>query len=134
MPTTATGTRERAGVTDTIVLTVPAEEPYRGVATLVLGGIGSRLDLPFERMDDMQLALLSLLDAADGHELSMEVEVGVEEVSVSVGPLAEGSGSDEALRRVLSPLVDAVEPHRREGAEWVTLRLARSRAGSPDPA
>jgi hypothetical protein len=36
---------------------------HRGVATLVLGGDRSRLDLPHERVDELQLAVLSVLDA-----------------------------------------------------------------------
>ena len=40
-------------VTDMISLTIPTATRFRGVATLVLGGIGSRLDLPYERVDDL---------------------------------------------------------------------------------
>ena len=40
-------------MTDRIVLTIPAGARFRGVATLVLGGIGGRMDLPYERMDDL---------------------------------------------------------------------------------
>ena len=53
-------------VSDRIVLTVPAGARFRSVATLVLGGIGGRADLPYERMDDLQLAVLSILDSTDG--------------------------------------------------------------------
>ena len=53
-------------VTDRIVLTMPTDVRLRSVATLVLGGVGSRLDLPFEKTDDLQLAVLSALEAADG--------------------------------------------------------------------
>ena len=42
-----------------------------------------------------------------------------------VGPLVEGSGSDVALARVLDPLVDSVEPVRRDGREWLMLQLER---------
>ena len=50
-------------VKDTIVLTIPTDSAYRGVASLVLGGIGTRLDLPYERMDDLQLAFDANHDA-----------------------------------------------------------------------
>lgn len=109
-----------------IVLTIPSERRFRGVATLVLGGVGSRLNLPYERMDDLQLALLSILDAVEGTEVSIEVKAEDRHVAVSVGPLAEGSGDDAGLARVLSKLVDRVEHGRRDsGAEWLTLTLAR---------
>jgi hypothetical protein len=118
-------------VTERIVLTIPSERRFRGVATLVLGGVGSRLNLPYERMDDLQLALLSILDAVGGNEVSIEVKAEDRHVAVSVGPLAQGSGDDEGLARVLSKLVDGVEPGRRDsGAEWLTLTLARD-ASSP---
>ena len=82
---------------ETIVLTIPSERRFRGVATLVLGGIGSRLNLPYERMDDLQLALLSILDASGGSEVSIEVKAEDRHVAVSVGPLVEGSGDDAGL-------------------------------------
>jgi len=107
-------------------MTIPADARFRGVATLVLGGVGSRLDLPFERMDDLQLALLSILDAAGGDELSIEVAADDDGgVAVSVGPLAPGSAHDPGLELVLSRLSDGVEPSSRDGAEWLTVRLAR---------
>jgi len=113
-------------VNEKIVLTIPSERRFRGVATLVLGGVGSRLNLPYERMDDLQLALLSILDAAGGDEVSIEVKAEDRHVAVSVGPLVEGSGDDAGLARVLSKLVDGVELGRRDsGAEWLTLTLAR---------
>ncbi|HEX2346090.1 MAG TPA: hypothetical protein VHI12_05870 [Gaiellaceae bacterium] len=118
--------RVKTKVTEKIVLTIPSERRFRGVATLVLGGVGSRLNLPYERMDDLQLALLSILDAVGGSEVSIEVEAEDHHVAVSVGPLAQGSGDDEGLDRVLSKLVDGVELGRRDsGAEWLTLTLAR---------
>ena len=115
------------GKRDTILLTIPADSRFRGVATLVLSGIGSRFDVPYERMDDLQLALLSVLETCDGGEtLSLEVEAGDQLVAVSVGPLRNGSSADPAFTRVLAGLVDSVEPMNRDGQEWVTLRLSRA--------
>jgi hypothetical protein len=122
--------RVDADVTEKIVLTIPTERRFRGVATLVLGGVGSRLNLPYERMDDLQLAVLSALDAASGKQVSMEVEAGEGHVAVSVGPLAEGSSRDEGLARVLSRLVDSAEPGSRDSAEWLTLTVARDVSAS----
>lgn len=115
------------GKRDTILLTIPADSRFRGVATLVLSGVGSRLDVPYERMDDLQLALLSALESCNGGEtLSLEVEAGDERLSVSVGPLRSGSNADPALTRVLAGLVDSIEPVSRDGQEWVTLHLSRA--------
>lgn len=116
-------------MTDTIVLTIPNEDAYRGVATLVLGGVGSRLDLPYERMDELQLAVLSVLDAGDGTDVTVEVAIADGGVDVSIGPVVEGSGADPALARVVKRLVDEMAATRRNGEEWVVLRLASPPAG-----
>ena len=114
-------------MTDTIVLTIPNEAGYRAVATLVLGGVGTRLDLPYERMDELQLAVLSVLETVDGALATVEMQMADGVVDVSIGPLAEGSGDDAALARVVDRLVDGRFTTRRDGAEWVTLRLAGRR-------
>ena len=106
---------------DRIVLTIPADARFRSVATLVLGGIGSRADLPFERTDDLQLAVLSALDASSGGDVTVEVETREGRLVVAVGPVRDGSGEDAGLVRVLSRLVDEVAQERRDGAEWLTL-------------
>jgi hypothetical protein len=113
-------------MSDHISLTIPTATRFRGVATLVLGGVGSRLDLPYERVDDLQLAVLSVLESSDGERVTVEVEAqedGV--VLVSVGPLADGSATDGALARVLDPLVDSVEHSQRDGRAWTTVRIHR---------
>ena len=112
-------------MTDHITLTIPTATRFRGVATLVLGGIGSRLDLPYERVDDLQLAVLSVLEASGDERVTVEVESEEKSLAISVGPLANGSGQDGALARVLDPLVDSVESAQREDQEWLTLKLSR---------
>jgi anti-sigma regulatory factor (Ser/Thr protein kinase) len=114
---------------DQITLTIPTEDRFRGVATLVLGGVGTRLNLPYERVDDLQLAVLSALEACDGDRVTVEVQAEPERVLVSVGPLDEGSAGDGALARVLDPLVDSVERSSRDEGVWLTLRIDRA-AGS----
>lgn len=112
-------------MSDRISLTIPTANRFRGVATLVLGGVGSRLDLPYERVDDLQLAVLSILEASEGDRVTVEVEARDEGVLVSVGPLVGGTGTDGALARVLDPLVDSVEPSQRDERVWMTLRIHR---------
>lgn len=112
-------------MTDTIVLTFPSTAPFRGVPSLVLGGVGSRLDLPFERMDDLQLAVLSMLDASAGADASVEIEAEDGQVSVSVGPLRPDAEADEGLDLVLRRLTDGVESGRRGDEIWLTVFLVR---------
>ena len=123
-----------APVEDTITLTIPTSPAYRGVATLVLGGVGSRLDLSYERMDDLQLAVLSLLDAAKGHEAAIEMHAQNGRIGVSVGPLHDGAESDGGLMLVLRRLADAVEPGRRGEDAWMTVYVERDESGlEPQP-
>jgi hypothetical protein len=108
---------------DRIVLTIPTDARFRSVATLVLGGVGSRAELPFERTDDLQLAVLSALEASSGSDVTVEVERRPGRLAVTVGPVRDGSGEDAGLERVLSRLVDEVAQERRDGAEWLMLVL-----------
>jgi len=117
-----------AAMTDTIVLTVPSTSSFRGVPSLVLGGVGSRLDLPFERMDDLQLAVLSMLDASSGMATTVEIEASEERVAVSVGPLRAEAEADKGLDLVLRRLTDGVETGRRGDDVWLTVFLARQPA------
>lgn len=121
-----------AGATDTILLTFPSRTSFRGIPSLVLGGVGSRLDLPFERMDDLQLAVLSMLDASTGPEASVEIQAESDRVAVSVGPLRSDAVDDRGLGLVLERLTDGVEPGRRGESAWMTVFLARSPAGGRD--
>lgn len=115
-------------VNDKIALTIPADREFRGVATLVLGGIGSRLNLPYERMDDLQLAVLSVLEAASTDEVSMEIVAEDHRVTVAIGPLVRGSAHANGLVRVLSKLVDSMESGVRDGdgGEWLSITLERA--------
>jgi len=113
---------------DRVVLTIPADTRFRSVATLVVGGIGSRADLPYERADDLQLAVLSALDAGASDEMTVEIDTSEGRLEIAVGPVREGSGKDAGLARVLSRLVDDVATQHRDGAEWLTLVVS----GRPD--
>jgi hypothetical protein len=121
-------------LTDTIQLTIPANAHFRPVATLVLGGIGSRLELPYETIDDLQLAVLSALVAAEHEVVNVAVEIEETDVTVSVGPLVDGSGVDDALRLVLDRLVDSVEATARADGEWLTLTVGLLRSGPSEGA
>jgi hypothetical protein len=88
--------------------------------------VGSRLDLPFERTDDLQLAVLSMLDAAEGSEASVEIRAGDDRVAVSVGPLRGDADGDSGLELVLTRLTDGVVAERRGDAVWLTVSVGRA--------
>jgi len=125
---------ERDGhVNDIIVLTIPTSPAFRGVASLVLGGVGSRLDLPYERMDDLQLAVLSMLDATRGDEASVEIHAEDGRVAVSVGPLRADAATDAGLALVLTRLTDGVEATPRDDDSWLTVFVARDDGAAAVP-
>jgi anti-sigma regulatory factor (Ser/Thr protein kinase) len=115
--------RGELAVTDRIVVTVPADPRFRSAASLVLGGVGSRLEVPYERLDDLQLALASALDSAREGEVTLEVAAAADELRLTLGPLRDGASADPGLALVLLRLVDEVEHERRDGDEWLSLRL-----------
>jgi hypothetical protein len=113
---------------DRVVLTLPGDDSLNEVATLVIGGVGSRLDLPYERLDDLQLAVVSVLGCSEGATVTIDIDIDDEVVAVTISPLSAGSASDPGLHRVLAQLVDSVETgidQSSQGAGWLTLRLRR---------
>jgi hypothetical protein len=114
---------------DRVVLTLPGDEALYEIATLVLGGLGTRLDLPYERLDSLQLAVVSVLSASEAPTVTLEVAIDEDALLVTVGPLPAVAASDEARRRVLARLVDGVEAAADDaaGEGSITLRLDRPR-------
>ena len=118
--------------TDEITLTLPAERDFFRVAHLVLGGLAVRLNLTFESLEDLQLALDGLLEHDPGNgDVTVCVSVGAGVLETVVGPFAdidalrrelEREPDDEVtLRRVLDAVVDEVAVESRDGGEWVRL-------------
>jgi hypothetical protein len=114
---------------DEIQLTLPADDAFHRVAHLVLGGLAVRLNLSFESLEDLELALDALLErtqADDGVTLLVRVLDG--ELQTVVGPFAavraeleQGNADALNLSRILSAVCDSVEISDRDGAEWVEL-------------
>ncbi len=114
---------------DEISLTLPADEQFRRVAHLVLGGLAVRLDLTFESLEDLELALDALLERTRGDEdVTVRVRLLDGELRTIVGPLVsvsaeleDGAGDSLNLSRILSAVCDSVDIEERDGAEWVEL-------------
>ena len=120
---------------EAVTLTVPYARRYYGVVRLVVGGLAAHLDLPYEHLEDVQLALESLLtnDAyAAGDVVTVEVAATEAGLEVTVGPLdaralepdldrdvGESHGVD--LHRLLATLMSGLEVDRRDGADWVRM-------------
>ena len=120
-----------------VALTLPGERRSIGIVRLFVGGLAARLDLGYEAMDDLQLALESvLLEAQLRPEITLEAQIDGDAVSMTIGPLARdplgpdtpGVGELE-LRQLLARLVARVESTERDGGCWLRLDV-RIPAGS----
>jgi hypothetical protein len=119
-----------------IELTIPREREFGAVADLVLAGLASRGDLTLETIDDLQLALTSLLEQEEADTaLVVRLDLVDGGITAWVGPfdrdtigpsLEETSDGDGiGLRRVLDTTVDRVELTDRDGSCWVELHKER---------
>lgn len=125
---------------DVVRITIPREQPFSAVAGLVVGGMAARHDVTIEDLDDVQLALDSLLDHEDGEDGEVTVELRIEgdTIEASVGPvgadtaaaLEREAGQDLGLRRLLDAVVDEFTLGQRDGGTWVSLRKGYALAGA----
>lgn len=113
---------------DEITLTLPTDEAFHPVAHLVLGGLAARLDVTIEHLEDLGLAVDTLLERAPGRDVTLLVRVLDGELRTLVGPFAsiraeldQEAGDALDLRRILRTVCDRVEIVDRDGSEWVEL-------------
>ncbi|MEO8290118.1 MAG: hypothetical protein ABI649_03880 [Gaiellaceae bacterium] len=123
-------------MTTNIELRIPNEKPYHGVARLVVGGLAARLALSFETLEDLQLALASVLEAdgyAAGDEICVALDVTDDRIQMSIGPLRgdtvradlDAAGEETiGLGRLLGTLVENVEVEKREDGDWLRFTKA----------
>ena len=125
---------------DEIRLTLPADREFFRVAHLVLGGLAVRLNLTFESLEDLQLALDGLLEREPGDgEVTVCVTVKAGEIETLVGPISDhaglsaelegGPGDGVTLRRILDAVVDDVAVEPRDGTHWVRVTKRVERLG-----
>ncbi len=112
-----------------ITLTLPAQEDFRHVAHLVVGGFGARRELTDEDLEDLQVAFDALLACReDDEDIVVTRSVEGDEVRAAVGPFDEAAlgrlaAGPEGLapRRVLETVCDTVSVSERDGASWVEV-------------
>ena len=120
-------------MTDEITLTIPRDRALYGVAHLVLGGLGIRLNLTIENLEDLEIALDTVLDSArDGENVTIGIRVGEGAIQTRIGPMNDGiraelereSGDGVGLRRILDTVVDGVEVESDDRGDWIRLTKA----------
>ena len=121
---------------DKIALTLPADDAFQRVAHLVLGGLASRHDLTVETLEELTLALDTVLerygDAIDQVTVQMGIADGV--ITMDVGPFGEDefrseieSESDDLdVHRILSAVCDGVSRVRTSSVSTIGQRRPRA--------
>jgi hypothetical protein len=113
-------------VVDEITLTIPRERDFHRVAHLVLGGLAVRLNLTLENLEDLELALDSILDRTDPQvgDVTVRMALRDDELETRIGPLTprllaeiEQPGEGLDIRRVLDSTCDGIAVD----GEWVAL-------------
>jgi hypothetical protein len=104
---------------DRIELTTPVGRAWEAVVRMVLGGIADRLDLGFDQLDDLQLAVERLLAEGDPKDpVSLSFEITERGVRARIGPLRDSAlaaalqgpeppPGELTLPRILSTVVDS---------------------------
>jgi anti-sigma regulatory factor (Ser/Thr protein kinase) len=105
-------------VTDEITLTLPRDADFHRVAHLVLGGLAVRMDLTVENLEDLQIALDSILGRSELEAGDITVRMALRDgaLETRVGPLpakvldeiVREQNNELSLRRVLESTVDDV--------------------------
>ena len=126
---------------DVVRLRIPYAKPFHGVARLVVGGLAARLDFSYEHLEDLQLALASVLEDGYGADEHVVVELRLREdgVQMAVGPLegrrlradlARESEDVVGLGRLLATVAERVEVDERSGQAWLRLEKRVVRTGA----
>jgi hypothetical protein len=105
-------------LTDEITLTLPRDADFHRVAHLVLGGLAVRMDLTVENLEDLQIALDSILGRTelDAGDITVRMALRDGALETRVGPLPtkvldeieREQDNELSLRRVLDSTVDDV--------------------------
>jgi hypothetical protein len=117
-----------APTSEALVLTLHNERQFYGLIRLLVSGLASQFDLPYEQMDGLQLAVETVLarDSHQGDEVTLRIEPGEQHIGVWLRPVDEHE-PDEAqsdqigLDRLLAKLVDLVEVVSVDGERWLYL-------------
>ena len=95
----------------------------------MLGGLGARLDLTYDVLEDMTTAIDELLNRRESSDdVTLTIKLDDDAIVATVGPFS-GRVADElhasdtglGLRRVLETVVDKVDVGERNGEQWVEL-------------
>lgn len=119
--------------TEEIRLVIPAEEDFRPIVHLVTGGLASRLDITYDDLEDIQVAVDAVLALRDDDgDLTVVLNTAPGLLSAAIGPFdqsalpPEETSSNLSLARVLGTCCDSHEVDWRDDGAWIemTKRIA----------
>jgi hypothetical protein len=113
---------------DRIVLSVPPGPEFHGTLRLVVGGIGARSQLGYEQVNELQLAVESVVShrRPSGSAVVVQADVDDRSVSLLVGPFE--IEDDAGGLRVAEKLVGSVSVITLEDGEWLELSSVNDKA------
>ena len=121
---------EVAPVRDPLVaveLELPPGRRFAAVARLVAAGLGARLGLHVDRLEDLKLAIDAALGQPHSRDtLTVALTPTRDELQVEVGPFAVAGLDSRGLEDVLSTLVDDFRTRTSGADAWVAMRISRS--------
>ncbi len=111
-----------------IELELPRGSRFAAVARLVAAGIGARLGLSVERLEDLKLAIdAALRQSSSKDTLTLAMTPTRDDLQLEVGPLTAAGLDSCGLEDVLSKLVDETRTRRSGNDVWISIRIARPR-------
>jgi hypothetical protein len=111
-----------------IELSIPAGRQFHPTGRLVAGGLASRVGLDVDRMDDLRLAVESvLLQRPAAETLLLTMTESASDIHLRIGPFAPTAPGRPGLERVLATLVDDSSAQRTEHGDWIAIRVNRRR-------
>src|SRR3989442_15113127 len=114
---------------DRIRLSVPPGREFHGTLRLVVGGIGARSQLTYEQVNELQLAVESLVAHRNASGDAVVVQAGVDDrgVYLLVGPF-QPEDHAAGLRLAQAP-VGSVAAVSRHGGHLLRRRSAQPQCG-----
>jgi hypothetical protein len=120
---------EVAPVRDPLVvveLELPRGARFAAVARLVAAGLGARLGLSVERLDDLKLAIDAAVRQPSAKDtLTLAMTPSADDLHMEVGPLVVDGRDSRDLEDVLSRLVDDIRIRQSGTDVWIAMRVAR---------
>ena len=120
---------EAAQIRDPLVvveLELPRGRRFAAVARLVAAGLGARLGLHVDRLEDLKLAIDAALRQPQSRDtLTVAMTPTHDDLHVEVGPLAASGLDSRGLEGVLSTLVDEIRTRKSGADAWVAMRISR---------